>query len=113
MLFSHPLYKPFVERVGCVQLINKLLVVFHRMFVLALADSYFRESCSIAQHQLRSEILYQRHVRFAATLHAVWLIDNKHRPCVGNGIDRPMKVAKHLVIVVTGEQLAVGEQLSV
>ena len=83
------------------------------MLVLAFTNYQFREGGTIAQHQLRTEVLNKSSIRFAATLNTMWLVDNQHRLGIGNSIHWTMEFAQHLVIVITSQQLTTGNELSV
>ena len=113
MLFSNALYESLIERICCVQVINQFLIILHRMLVLALAHRKLRECGTIAQYQLRTEVFNKRCIRFAATLHTVRLVDDQHGLGVSNSVHRAMELAQHLVIVLTGEQLTVGNELRI
>ena len=83
------------------------------MFVLAFTDRKLWKGGTIAQYKLRTEVLNKSGIRLAATLHAMWLVDDQYWLRICNSIHRTMKIAQHLVIVLTGQQLTIGNELSV
>ena len=113
MLFGNALDESQIERICGIKVINQFLIILHRMFVLAFTDRKLWKGSTIAQHQLRSEILNKSGIRLAATLHTMWLVDNQHRLGVSNSINRSMKFTQHLVIVLTGQQLTVSNELRI
>ena len=113
MFLCHPLDESLVERLLSIQVIDEFLVVLDSMFVFAFANRKFREGCTIAQYQLRLEVLYQRRIRLAPSFHTVRLVDNQHGLGICNGIHRPMKLTQQLVVIVTGKQLTISDELRV
>ena len=113
MLFGNTFDKPLIKGVCRIQVVDQFLVILHCMLVLALTDCQFREGGTIAQHELGTEVLNQSSIRFAATLNTMWLVDDQHRLRMRNCIHRTMEIAQHLVIVLTSQQLAIGDELSV
>ena len=113
MLFGNALDESQIERICGIKVINQLLIILYRMFVLAFTDRKLWKGSTIAQHQLRSEILNKSSIRLAATLHTMWLVDYQHRLGVSNSINRSMKFTQHLVIVLTGKQLTISNELRI
>ena len=113
MFFCHAFNQSMVEGVSGIKVVDKFLIIFHRMLVLAFAHSQFWERSTIAQHQLGSEFINEVGVRLAATLHTMRFVDDEHGFCVGYCVYRSVKSAKHLVVVFACQQFAVCQQLCV
>ena len=113
VLLGHALDESLVERLGGIKVIDEVLIVLHPSLLLALADGELREGGAIAEDELRLKVFYQRGIRLSGTVHAVGLVDDEYRACVADGISRAIKSAHGLVVVIAGEEFAVGNELGI
>ena len=108
MFFRYPFNQSLIERLTCIEIIQKILIIFYSNFIPTAPSSNLRERSAVANNALRLNFVYNGLKRLLVTRETMWLVNNDHGLCCPKSIERTIKTLCAVIVIIAPQQTCIS-----